>query len=45
MRYTHLAPDHKLAAVERMSDTFVASTSTKLTQVIEAQKSTSAMVQ
>ena len=45
MRYAHLAPDHKLAAVERMSATFVASTSTKLTPAIEAQKSTSAMVQ
>lgn len=45
MRYAHLAPDHKLAAVERMSAPFFASTSTKLTPTIEGQKSASTMVQ
>jgi site-specific recombinase XerD len=45
MRYAHLAPDHKLAAVERMSASFVASTSTKLTPAIDARKPVSTMVQ
>jgi site-specific recombinase XerD len=45
MRYAHLAPDHKLAAVERMSSSFASSASTKLTPAIEAKESVSAMVQ
>jgi len=31
MRYAHLAPDYKLAAVERMESVFTAETDTKLT--------------
>lgn len=46
MRYAHLAPDHKLAAVERMATAFPQlKTDTKLTPTIESQKGTSGMVQ
>jgi hypothetical protein len=45
MRYAHLAPDYKLAAVERMGASFYASTSTKLTPAIDDEKQISAMVQ
>jgi hypothetical protein len=45
MRYAHLAPDYKLAAVERMGSSFGASTSTKLTPATEAENYEGAMVQ
>ncbi|MBZ5643431.1 MAG: site-specific integrase [Acidobacteriia bacterium] len=45
MRYAHVAPDYKLAAVERMGSSFGVSVSTKLTPAVEAQKSASTMVQ
>ena len=45
MRYAHVAPDYKLAAVERMGSSFAISISTKLTPAVEAQKSSSPMVQ
>ena len=37
MRYSHLAPDYKLAAVERMGSSFGVSTRTKLTPENEAE--------
>lgn len=45
MRYAHLAPDYKLAAVERMGSSFGVSTSTKLTPANEAENPERAMVQ
>lgn len=39
MRYAHLAPDYKLAAVERMESVFSAETSTKLTPSREVGRS------
>jgi len=46
MRYAHLAPDHKFAAVERMASSFPDSkTDTKLTPAFEGQKTVSSMVQ
>ena len=40
MRYAHLAPDHKLAAVERMAIAFPElRTDTKLTPAFEVKKS------
>ena len=45
MRYAHLAPDYKLAAVERMCSTFGVSTSTKLTPANAAENPDRAMVQ
>jgi integrase len=45
MRYAHLAPDYKLAAVERMASSFGESTSTKLTPTAEAQKPVATVVQ
>lgn len=46
MRYAHLAPDYKLAAVERMAASFSGSeTDTKLTPTLEGQKPGSGMMQ
>jgi len=46
MRYAHLAPDYKLAALERMATSFPDSkTDTKLTPTLEAQESGSKLVQ
>jgi integrase len=45
MRYAHVAPDYKLAAVERMGSSFGVSPSTKLTPGFEVQKSGTAVVQ
>jgi integrase len=45
MRYAHLAPDYKFAAVERMASSFGEPTSTKLTPTPEAEKSSTALVQ
>ncbi len=46
MRYAHLAPDYKLAAVERMAASFSGSeTDTKLTPTLASQKIGSSMVQ
>lgn len=46
MRYAHLAPDFKLAAVERMATAFPgAQTDTKLTPTIEDKKIESGLVQ
>jgi integrase len=46
MRYSHLAPDYKLAAVERMATVFQnPKTDTKLTPTLEEQRHESAFVQ
>jgi integrase len=46
MRYSHLAPDYKLAAVERMATVFQSSkTDTKLTPILEERRHESALVQ
>jgi hypothetical protein len=46
MRHAHLAPDHKLAAVERMATAFPdLKTDTKLTPEIDVKKSESRLVQ
>jgi integrase len=46
MRYAHLAPDHKLAAVERMATAFPEpKTDTKLTPTIDGKKVESRLVQ
>ncbi len=45
MRYAHLAPDYKLAAVERMASTFADSTSTKLAPTLEGRKAVTSLVQ
>lgn len=45
MRYAHLAPDYKLAAVERMNTVFTGFTGTKLTPAIEGSKPATNMVQ
>ncbi len=45
MRYAHLAPDYKLAAVERMASSFADSTSTKLTPTLEGPEPVTTMVQ
>jgi integrase len=46
MRYAHLAPDYKFAAVERMAASFSSSESdTKLTPTLESQKTGSSMMQ
>lgn len=46
MRYAHLAPDYKLAALERMATVFQSSkTDTKLTPTLEHQTHDSALVQ
>jgi integrase len=45
MRYAHLAPDYKLAAVERMASFFSGSTSTKVAPTNEAKNSERAVVQ
>ena len=46
MRYAHLAPDYKLAAVERMAASFSDSeTDTKLTPTLNSQKVESSMMQ
>ena len=45
MRYAHVAPDYKLAAVERMGSSFGVSTDTKLTPTNEAENYERAMVQ
>jgi integrase len=45
MRYAHLAPDYKLAAVERMGFSFGVSTSPRLTPAPKAEKESATMVQ
>jgi integrase len=44
MRYAHVTPDYKLAAVKRMGASFGVLNSTKLTPAVEVQKPVSAMV-
>ncbi len=46
MRYSHLAPDYKLAAVERMATVFQSSkANTKLAPTLEEQRRESVLVQ